>query len=138
MEKTKRKGNPEKANRRFAIVLVGFIVISTGISVSIVVVGNHHHLPLIALQKPFTHLTPILYSLISLMWVPIAFQQRRVYGLDKRHWLLTFLCILSVTLMTWFQFQLFAYDGWCWPDFEPIRYTPLAIFKGWECAWVLF
>lgn len=131
MEKTKRKGNPQQANRRFAIILVGFIAFSSWVIISLVGVGYHFY-PFVALQQPFTHLTPILYLAVSLFWLPFAIKHRRIYGFSKNHWILVSLCLLSMALMTGFQYLLFANDV-CFPGLRSIPNTPFAIFKGWLC-----
>lgn len=143
MEKVKRKSNPQKANRRFALVLVGFIVFSMSISLLLFALGYFFDfpIPLIIIQQPFTNLTPILYLIISLVWIPFAIKHNRIYGLSKWHWVLIIACILSVALMTLFLYLDFSSNadggGWCFLDSEPIPYTPFSIYRGWSCYWFL-
>lgn len=143
MEKAKRKGNPEKANRRFALVLIGFIVFTASMSLLLVVFGYSFNfpIPLIVIRQPFTNLTPILYLIISLVWIPFAIKHHRIYDFRKLHWVLIISCILSVALMTWFLYEGFTHQGgFICPNLDSIPYTPFAIFKGWDwgCYWILF
>lgn len=133
MEKVKRKGNPEKANQRFALVLVGFIVFYLFSAWK----------PITLLQGQYDFFTdmygyrgyiPLHYCLIALAWIPFAIRHYHQYRFNR---LILGLLIATITavsvLLIWRVSPSIGCPRLNNPTFERIGNTQLGYFK--RCLW---
>ena len=133
MEKVKQKGIPQKANRRFALVLVGFIVFYLISAWK----------PITLLQGPHDFFTdkygyrgyiPLHYCIISLAWIPFAIKHYRQYSFNRliRGLIIATLIAVSI-LLIWRLSPRIGCPRLNNPTFEQIGNTQLGYFK--RCLW---